>query len=96
MSASFIVAIAYANSTRKPAQLDTDPLSPGCYSVSTGYNKLTYTIFGAGPSLLTCQVPGWGIGPFYLSNGQAPLHDSFKILYIFPAAHLHPAVPLIP
>lgn len=84
MSASFRAAIAYASSTRKSTPLDIDPLSPGPHSFSTGYNKLTYTIFGTGPSLVICQVPGWGIGPSYLSNGLAPLHDSFKILYFTP------------
>lgn len=64
--------------------LDTDPLSPGLHNFSTGYNNLTYMIFGTGPSLVICQVPGWGIGPSYLSNGLAPLHDSFEILYFTP------------
>ena len=64
--------------------LDTDPLSPGFHSFSTGYNNLTYTVFGTGSSLVVCQVPGWGIGASYLSNGLSPLHDSFKILYFIP------------
>lgn len=81
MSASFRAAIAYTISTRESTHLDTDPLSPGLHSFSTGYKNLTY---GTGPSLVICQVPGWGIGPSYLSNGLAPLHDSFKILYFTP------------
>lgn len=84
MSASFRAAIAYANSTRQSTHLDTDPLSPGLHSFSTGYNKFTYTIFGTGPSPVICQVPGWGIGSSYISNGLTPLHDSFKILYFTP------------
>ncbi|CAD6579999.1 MAG: hypothetical protein ASARMPREDX12_009431 [Alectoria sarmentosa] len=84
MSASFRAAIAYSNSTRESTHYDTDPLSPGLHSFSTGYNKLTYTIFGTGPSLVVCQVPGWGIGPSYISNGLAPLHGSLKILYFTP------------
>lgn len=84
MSASFRAAIAYTNSTRESTHLDTDPLSPGLHNFSTGYNNLTYMIFGTGPSLVICQVPGWGIGPSYLSNGLAPLHDSFEILYFTP------------
>ena len=84
MSASFRGAVIYANSTRKPTYLDRDPLSPGSHSFSTGYNRLTYTIRGTGHSLVICQVPGWGIGSSYLSNGLAPLHDSFKFLYFNP------------
>ena len=84
MSASFRAAVAYTNSTKGSTHLDTDPLSPGFHSFSTGYNRLTYTIFGTGSSLVICQVPGWGIGPSYLSNGLASLHDSFKILYFTP------------
>lgn len=84
MSTSFRAAITYANSRRRPTYLDTDPLSPGFHSFSTGYNRLTYTIFGTGSSLVICQVPGWGIGSSYLSNGLAPLHDSFKFLYFNP------------
>ncbi len=84
MSASFRAAVVYTNSTKGSTHLDTDPLSPGFHSFSTGYNRLAYTIFGTGSSLVICQVPGWGIGPSYLSNGLASLHDSFKILYFTP------------
>lgn len=84
MSASFRVAMALASGMRKSTHVDMDPLSPGFHAFSTGYNNLTYTIFGNGPSLVICQVPGWGIGSSYLSNGLAPLHDTFTILYFTP------------
>ena len=85
MSASLRAAIAFANSTRAPTtRPDTDLLSPGPHSFSTGYNRLTYTVFGTGPTLVICQAPGWGIGSTYLSNGLAPLHDEFKMLYFNP------------
>ena len=84
MSASFTAATAYTSSTRESMHLDTEPLSPGPRSFSTGHNRLTDTILSNGPSLVIFHVPGWGIGPSYLSNGLAPLHDSFNIPYFIP------------
>lgn len=83
MSASLRTAIAYASLTRPIRPLPTDLLSPGLPTFDTGYVSLSYTVFSHG-SLMICQVPGWGIGSSYLSNGLAPLHFSFKTLYFNP------------
>lgn len=84
MSASFREAIVYTNSKRALQTLPTDFLIPGWHSFDTGYVSLNYQVFGNTGPLIIVQVPGWGIGPSYLSNGLSPLHSSFRMLYFVP------------
>lgn len=84
MSASFREAIIYTNSKRAPTRLPSDLLSPGWHEFDTGYVSLSYQIFGDAGPLIIVQVPGWGIGPSYLSNGLHTLHSSFRMLYFIP------------
>lgn len=83
MSASLKLAIAYANTNRTWKEVPTNVLSLGQHAFDTGYVTLSYTVLGSGP-LVIAQIPGWGIGQSYLSDGLASLHDSFSILYLNP------------
>ena len=84
MSLSMRAAVIHINSRRISGNISVDRLSLGLHAFDTGYVSLKYQVFGTAGPLVIVQVPGWGIGQSYLSNGLSFLHASFKVLYLVP------------